>query len=165
MAIRDVYSPILHRVDQGIRWRAIHPTEPIPPPYEILTKYSKPPADLLASSEKQLKKLTAAAGVKKGKRHTNPIPDLLPAHSSPFSSPRKSHRPQKRSQACGSPFRHRPGRNPRQTRRAPHGRELPNQPSKRGPGIQAHPTEPPERRHDRRSGRSDGRYRREIRLR
>jgi len=66
MPMTDTYSPILHRIDQAVRWRAVHPTEPIPPPYEILTRYSKPPEELVAKSKRQLEKLVAAADVKKG---------------------------------------------------------------------------------------------------
>ena len=67
MPITDTYSPVLHRIDQAVRWRAVHPNEPIPPVYEILTKYSKPPEQLLAKAKRQLEKLVAAADVKKGK--------------------------------------------------------------------------------------------------
>lgn len=67
MPMSDTYSPILHRLDQAVRWRAVHPIEPVPPPYEILTRYSKPPEGLVAKSKRQLEKLVAAADVKKGK--------------------------------------------------------------------------------------------------
>lgn len=65
MPINDTYSPVLHRIDQAVRWRAVHPNEPIPPVYEILTKYSKPPEQLVAKAKRQLEKLVAAADVKK----------------------------------------------------------------------------------------------------
>ena len=67
MQMADTYSPVLHRIDQAVRWRAVHPTEPVPPPYEILTRYSHPPKELAAASKRQLEKLIAAADVKKGK--------------------------------------------------------------------------------------------------
>ncbi len=63
----ETYSPILHRLDQAVRWRAVHPHEPIPPPYDVLTRYSKPPDELVAQSKRRLEKLVAAADVKKGK--------------------------------------------------------------------------------------------------
>lgn len=66
MPITDTFSPVLHRIDQAVRWRAVNPTEPIPPPYEILTRYSQPPKDLVAQSKRKLEKLMAAANVKKG---------------------------------------------------------------------------------------------------
>ena len=65
MSMTDTYSPVLHRIDQAVRWRAVHPAEPVPPPYEILTRYSHPPAELVAGSKKKLEKLIAAANVKK----------------------------------------------------------------------------------------------------
>lgn len=65
MNMNDTYSPVLHRIDQAVRWRAVHSTEPIPPPYEILTRYSNPPEELVAGAKKKLQKLIAAADVKK----------------------------------------------------------------------------------------------------
>ena len=65
MNMTDTYSPVLHRIDQAVRWRAVHPTEPVPPPYDILTRYSKPPEELVAGAKKKLEKLIAAANVKK----------------------------------------------------------------------------------------------------
>ena len=66
MPMAETYSPVLHRLDQAVRWRAVHPDEPIPPPYEILTRYSKPPDELVAQSKRQLENLINAAVVKKG---------------------------------------------------------------------------------------------------
>ncbi|MCJ1398141.1 ATP-dependent DNA helicase II subunit 2 [Xylographa trunciseda] len=65
MQMTDTFSPVLHRIDQAVRWRAIHPTEPIPPPYDILTKFSKIPDDLEDASRLKLTKLMEAADVKK----------------------------------------------------------------------------------------------------
>ena len=62
----DTFSPVLHRVDQAVRWRAVHPTEPIPPPYEILTRFSQAPDELLGKARGRLEKLIARAEVKKG---------------------------------------------------------------------------------------------------
>ena len=67
MPMSDTYSPVLHRIDQAVRWRAVRPTEPIPPPSEILTRYSRPPEELLSKSKHCLEKLTVAANVKKGR--------------------------------------------------------------------------------------------------
>ncbi|MCJ1464919.1 X-ray repair cross-complementing protein 5 [Pseudocyphellaria aurata] len=69
MPMMETYSPILHRIDQAVRWRAVHPNEPIPPPYEVLTRYSQPPDKLVADSKRQLEKLMLAANVKKGIVH------------------------------------------------------------------------------------------------
>ncbi|KAG8534150.1 uncharacterized protein KY384_000994 [Bacidia gigantensis] len=65
MAMADTYSPVLHRIDQAVRWRAINPDKPIPPPYEILIRYSNPPTEKIERSASRLKKLVAAADVKK----------------------------------------------------------------------------------------------------
>ncbi|KAL8847322.1 MAG: hypothetical protein Q9221_007638 [Calogaya cf. arnoldii] len=65
MPMTDIFSPVLHRIDQAVRWRAVHPTEPVPPPYEIFVRYSNPPEDLVKQSKKRLDKLIAAADVKK----------------------------------------------------------------------------------------------------
>ncbi|KAI9751980.1 MAG: hypothetical protein M4579_005816 [Chaenotheca gracillima] len=65
MPLEDTFSPVLHRIDQAIRWRAVHPTEPIPPVNEILTKFSQQPPELVDRSKPQLDALVAAADVKK----------------------------------------------------------------------------------------------------
>ena len=89
MPINDTYSPVLHRIDQAVRWRAIHPNEPIPPVYDILTKYSKPPDQLVAKAKRQLEKLVAAADVKKGRSnfvqetHQIIIANFLQSHRKP----------------------------------------------------------------------------------
>ena len=65
MQMSDTYSPVLHRIDQAVRWRAVHPDKPIPPPHEILTRYQHPPASLLATAKPHLETLIAASSVKK----------------------------------------------------------------------------------------------------
>lgn len=67
MPIDDTYSPVIHRLNQAIKRRAVKPDEPVQPPAEILIQFSHPPEELIASSEKQLTKLIAVANVKKGK--------------------------------------------------------------------------------------------------
>ena len=71
MPMEDTFSPVLHRIDQAIRWRAVHPTEEIPPPYEILTKYSAPPAELVKQAQPRIEALRNAADLKKGDTHTS----------------------------------------------------------------------------------------------
>ena len=63
----DTFSPLVHRINHIIRWRATHPdpTLQIPDPPEILLKYSKPPTDLLARASQHLSTLQKAADVKK----------------------------------------------------------------------------------------------------
>ncbi|GIJ82859.1 ATP-dependent DNA helicase II subunit 2 [Aspergillus pseudoviridinutans] len=65
LPIDDSYSPVLHRIDSAIRYRAIHPNDPVPPPSKNLTKLSQPPQDLVEKSKHYLQKLIAAADVKK----------------------------------------------------------------------------------------------------
>jgi ATP-dependent DNA helicase 2 subunit 2 len=67
MAVEDTYSPIVHRINQAVKLRAIRPNERVQPPAESLVKFSHPPEDLVNESASQLKRLIAAADVKKGK--------------------------------------------------------------------------------------------------
>lgn len=67
MPMADVYSPVLHRVQQQIRYRAVHSDGPIQDVPEILIKYSKPPTELIEAAAKSLKKLQAVADIKPGK--------------------------------------------------------------------------------------------------
>ena len=88
--MQETYSPVLHRIDQAVRWRAVHPTEPVPPPYEILTRFSNPPEELVAKSKRQLAKLVAAADVKKGMLiKLESLVQYLLTMSSPSESPIK----------------------------------------------------------------------------
>jgi ATP-dependent DNA helicase 2 subunit 2 len=77
MPIEDTYSPVLHRINQAIRRRAVRPEEPVQPPADILIEYSHPPEDLVKKSEAQLSKLIAVANVKKGKDHPDTNHKLL----------------------------------------------------------------------------------------
>ena len=65
VALEDTFSPVLHRIEQAKRWRAVHPTDPIPRLPEVLVQYSKPPEELLSNSESALKRLMKAADVKR----------------------------------------------------------------------------------------------------
>jgi ATP-dependent DNA helicase 2 subunit 2 len=63
----DTFSPLVHRINHVIRWKATHPdpTLAMPDPPKILMKYSAPPAELTAQAGKQLDAVTKAADVKK----------------------------------------------------------------------------------------------------
>ncbi|OJD19703.1 ATP-dependent DNA helicase II subunit 2 [Emergomyces pasteurianus Ep9510] len=65
MTIEDSFSPLLHRIDQAIRWRAVHPSTALPPVPEILQKLSRQPEDLQAANKNALAELIAASNVKK----------------------------------------------------------------------------------------------------
>ncbi|KAF4548829.1 ATP-dependent DNA helicase II subunit 2-like protein [Elsinoe fawcettii] len=64
-SIDSTFSPLLHRINQVIRHRAINPTSPLPPVPEILTHFSHPPASLLSSAQDTLSSLIATSDVKK----------------------------------------------------------------------------------------------------
>ncbi|KAJ5266710.1 hypothetical protein N7478_009518 [Penicillium angulare] len=59
------YSPVLHRIQSAIKWRAVHPEDPIQEPSATLTRFSHPEEDLVNKSKQKLENLIAAADVKK----------------------------------------------------------------------------------------------------
>lgn len=61
----DTFSPTLHRINQVIRWRAVHPNDPLPDPYPVLTKYSNPPNEFLDKIQAPLNSLITACDIKK----------------------------------------------------------------------------------------------------
>jgi ATP-dependent DNA helicase 2 subunit 2 len=63
----DTFSPLVHRINHIIRWRATHsdPALPIPPPPAVLTKYAHPPPELLETSTQYFEALKKAAKVSK----------------------------------------------------------------------------------------------------
>lgn len=66
-AIDETYNPIIHRINQAIRQRAVDPEGPIDPVPPILVRYAAPPDDLVEKSKSQVETLITAAQVKKGK--------------------------------------------------------------------------------------------------
>ncbi|MCJ1355467.1 MAG: ATP-dependent DNA helicase II subunit 2 [Icmadophila ericetorum] len=65
MAMDDVYSPVLHRINQAIRWKAVFPDEPVPPPYEFIAQSMRIPDTVRENGHGPLKKLAAVSDVKK----------------------------------------------------------------------------------------------------
>ncbi|CAG8925094.1 unnamed protein product [Penicillium salamii] len=65
LPIDDSFSPLVHRLGSAIRYRAIHPEDPILEPAEILTEFSHPPEDMVTRSKSILTKLISTADVKK----------------------------------------------------------------------------------------------------
>ncbi|KAK4202753.1 SPOC like C-terminal domain-containing protein [Triangularia verruculosa] len=63
--VDEVYNPIIHRMNQAIRARAIDPESSIGPPAEILLRYSKPPKKLLDKAKHEIGNLIDAAELKK----------------------------------------------------------------------------------------------------
>jgi hypothetical protein len=64
--IKDTYSPLVNRVNQVIRHRAVYPSQPLPKPLSILTKYTATPKKLLDESKEAIEAIMKAGDVKKG---------------------------------------------------------------------------------------------------
>lgn len=64
-SIDETYNPTIHRINQAIRHRAVHPDEPLQPPAEILLRYSNPPDGLIEQAKKQINNVIKIADVKK----------------------------------------------------------------------------------------------------
>lgn len=64
--IDDMYAPIIHRVNQAIRARAVHEDRPIDEIPPVLLKYSRPPDGLVKQAKRQIDRLIEVADVKKG---------------------------------------------------------------------------------------------------
>ncbi|KAI9672756.1 MAG: ATP-dependent DNA helicase II subunit 2 [Alyxoria varia] len=63
--MEETFSPVLHRINQAVRYRAVYPDKDVPPPSSVLTKYSQPPQELIDQSESALTRLKEVADVKK----------------------------------------------------------------------------------------------------
>ncbi|KAK3375321.1 SPOC like C-terminal domain-containing protein [Podospora didyma] len=63
--IDELYNPTIHRVNQAIRTRAVHPEESIAPPAEILLRFSHPPEKLVEKARADIESLVELADVKK----------------------------------------------------------------------------------------------------
>lgn len=72
-SLDDLYSPMIHRINQVVRKRAIDPENKgfgdIP---EILMKYSRPPGELIDKVKPQIEALRKVADVKPGMPPTAP---------------------------------------------------------------------------------------------
>jgi hypothetical protein len=64
--VEETFSPILHRINQVVKHRAIYPFDPLPPPHAILTKYAHPPKSVLDGSKPHLENLINACNIKRG---------------------------------------------------------------------------------------------------
>lgn len=68
----ELYAPIIHRVNQAIRARAIHedgPIDEIPP---VLLKYEHPPDGLIKQAKRKIDRLIEVANVKRGQLTETP---------------------------------------------------------------------------------------------
>lgn len=79
LPIEESYSPLLHRLESAVRYRAVHPNDPVLDSSERLTKFAHPSEEVVKKSKQYLDKLIATADVKKGKQ--NPIPKQQIAQS------------------------------------------------------------------------------------
>lgn len=66
LTIDEAFSPLLHRLGEAIRRRAINPDEPVAPPSEMLLKWSQVPPELVLESVSDLNHLIKVADVKEG---------------------------------------------------------------------------------------------------
>ncbi|PSS03796.1 ATP-dependent DNA helicase II [Coniella lustricola] len=80
----ELYSPIIHRVNQAIRARAVDNQGSIDEVPQVLVKYARPPEDLLKKAHKGIEALIKAADVKRtpekstGKRKGDSAADTRP---------------------------------------------------------------------------------------
>ncbi|KAJ5198790.1 uncharacterized protein N7498_007907 [Penicillium cinerascens] len=65
LPIEESYSPLLHRLESAVRWRAVHPNDPVLEPAERLTRFAHPDEDIVKKSQSYLDALKSAADVKK----------------------------------------------------------------------------------------------------
>lgn len=88
-ALEDLYSPIIHRVNQAVRARAVAQDGKIAAVPEILKKYSEPPEMLIKQARPQIDTLKKVASLKKGmilkcatveETHTDTLLQCPPKH-------------------------------------------------------------------------------------
>ncbi|KAJ5989312.1 hypothetical protein N7481_004522 [Penicillium waksmanii] len=65
LPIDESFSPLLHRIESAVRYRAVHPDNPILESPEILTKFAHPDEELVKNSASSLENLISKADVKK----------------------------------------------------------------------------------------------------
>ncbi|KAL0931859.1 ku family dna [Colletotrichum truncatum] len=81
-AIDDTYNPVIHRLNQAIRQRAVNPEGPIDPVPPILVRYAAPPEPLTTKNSSEIEALISTADVKKvppkakGKRNRETVKPL-----------------------------------------------------------------------------------------
>lgn len=73
LPIDESYSPLLHRIESAVRYRAVHPNDPVLDSSDRLTKFAHPSEETVKKSKQYLDKLIVTADVKKGKQLQLPI--------------------------------------------------------------------------------------------
>lgn len=66
LPIEDSFSPLLHRLETAVRYRAVHPNDPVLDSSGRLTKFDHSSEETVKKSKQYLDKLIATADVKKG---------------------------------------------------------------------------------------------------
>ncbi|KAJ5795463.1 uncharacterized protein N7518_004003 [Penicillium psychrosexuale] len=65
LPIDESFSPLLHRIESAVRYRAVHPYDPVLDPSERLTQFAHPSEEMVKNSKSHLEKLMSTADVKK----------------------------------------------------------------------------------------------------
>lgn len=67
MKIEDTLNPVVHRIQEAIRYRVMYPDAEVQPPSELLMKFSQPPQHLVdaAKTKKQVAHLIKVADLKR----------------------------------------------------------------------------------------------------
>ncbi|KAJ5208844.1 hypothetical protein N7449_003223 [Penicillium cf. viridicatum] len=65
LPIDESFSPLLHRIESAVRYRAVHANDPILDPSERLTEFAHPSEEMIKNSKSHLEKLMSTADVKK----------------------------------------------------------------------------------------------------
>ena len=63
------FTPVMHRLNQAVRHRAVYSEKSMAPVPEALIKYSNPPTKLLEKAEPSLNRLKEVADVKRGRHN------------------------------------------------------------------------------------------------
>ncbi|KAJ5773424.1 hypothetical protein N7457_008320 [Penicillium paradoxum] len=65
LPIDESFSPFLHRLESAVRYRAVHPNDPVLEPSERLTEFAHPPEETVKKTKSYLERLMSTADVKK----------------------------------------------------------------------------------------------------
>ncbi|KAJ5165723.1 uncharacterized protein N7500_007553 [Penicillium coprophilum] len=63
--IDESFSPLLHRIESAVRYRAVHPSDPVLDPQSGLTEFAHPSEEIVKNSKSHLERLMSTADVKK----------------------------------------------------------------------------------------------------
>jgi hypothetical protein len=66
MPIDDTYNPSIHRINNAVRSRAVHPEDPLPEIPPQLLRFNGPPLELVERVQSKIDTLINLAEIKKG---------------------------------------------------------------------------------------------------